>query len=170
MDSVIALTFLAGGTTLVVALVLQHLWQALPPRSVCPCCRAQTEAVSHALSAHTDRWVRRRWCSACGWEGWGRNGPVLWRRRGPVSHGSGFRWGPDRLEMDFGFRWAAHPAPEAEPFTLVAAPAHPSGFRWAGRVEEPLLTAAHPSGFLWADDSRPDRRTPQAAGSFQWKS
>jgi hypothetical protein len=175
---------LAGGATLVVAVGLYQRWLSTLPRSVCPCCGEQTTAVSHPLWAHAERWVRRRWCTACGWKGWGRNGPMLWPGKEPVSHRSGFRWGPERLESDFGFRWADRPDADAPP----ASPAHPSGFRWAslpgapttdaGPVAHPAgfrfrqgadaasEDAAHPSGFRWAG-SRPGPTS--ATASFRWR-
>ena len=177
----IAQLLVAGGATLVVALALFQLWLKTPPRSVCPRCGDPTTAVTHALLATVERWVRLRWCSACGWRGWGRNGPVLSRRLGPVSDGSGFRWGPERLPMDFGFRWAEQPAASAAigdpPAESPSQPAHPSGFRWACasdasetacveatselavfRFRAPtgeVAAAAHPSGFRWGATSGP---------------
>jgi hypothetical protein len=162
--AVIALAFVTGGATLVVAVALRRFWLAALPRSVCPTCGEATASVSHPLLALTERWLRRRWCAACGWEGWGRNGPVLWRHRGPISHESGFRWGPHRLASDFGFRWAAQPVTT----TQSDAPAHPSGFRWGGVDQEPALTSAHPSGFRWgARDEEPAVTSPHPSG-FRW--
>jgi len=184
---VIAEAFVAGGATLVVAVVLFQLWLKTPPRSVCPCCGEPTATVTHPLLALAARWVRLRWCAACGWQGWGRNGPVLSRRRGPVSDGSGFRWGPERLATDFGFRWAGH-AETAGP----AAPAHPSGFRWASALDTPetgcaetaprrsafrfrapadelVATAAHPSGFRWAGSAGASDPSAQPVPAFRWK-
>jgi hypothetical protein len=169
---VITQAFLAGGATLVALVVVRGLWLAALPRSVCPQCGQATAGVSHPLSARTDRWMRRRWCAACGWKGWGRNGPVYWRSRGPVSHTSGFRWGQERLEPDFGFRWAGPPeGPPAPPLD----PAHPSGFRWADDAEDTATacaqTAGHPSGFRWAGE--PAGTAAAAAGpepaGFQWR-
>jgi hypothetical protein len=185
---VIAQAFVAGGATLVVALVLFQLWVKTPPRSVCPCCGEPTAAVTHPLLALAARWVRLRWCVACGWRGWGRNGPVLSRSRGPVSDGSGFRWGPERLAMDFGFRWAERPMATGgiENGTSASVPAHPSGFRWASATdatdtlsafrfraptEDDGAPAAHPSGFRWAE--APSERPvalAAATGRRRWSS
>jgi hypothetical protein len=74
---VIVQVFVTGAATLVVAVGVYLRWLAALPRTVCPSCGESTTAVSHPFRAYLDRWVRRRWCPACGWEGWGRNGPVL---------------------------------------------------------------------------------------------
>ena len=146
----IALAFLVGAATLVVVVGLYLRWLATLPRTVCPSCGEATTSVSHPFWVGAERWVRRRWCTACGWQGWGRNGPVLWPERGPVSHRSGFRWGPERLPVDFGFRFR----PPLETGTITGPPAHPSGFRWAVREPAsgsvPSVGPAHPSGFRWS--------------------
>jgi hypothetical protein len=187
--------FLAGGATVLAVFVLHRLWLGALPRTVCPDCGEATVGVSHPLSARLDRWVRRRWCSACGWAGWGRNGPVLWPKHGPVSHDSGFRWGADRLSRNHGFRWAG-PVPAPKP-AAPRQPAHPSGFHWGGeevgtvtdtvceqapalpsgfrfRALEPQPPApspakAHRSGFRWSD-GEPTSRAPGASANFRWKS
>lgn len=167
----LALAFLAGSSTLLAAFLAYRLWLAALPRSVCPECGDATLGVSHALSARTDRWVRRRWCPGCGWAGWGRNGPVHWRDMDPISHESGFRWGPERIRPDFGFEWNRLQSSDAGPPT----PAHPSGFRWGvdpsgvadGDMTTSTSTPAHPSGFRFRDISpaaAPHRSTP-----FRWK-
>ncbi|MSR35627.1 MAG: hypothetical protein EXR95_03135 [Gemmatimonadetes bacterium] len=179
--------FLAGGATLVAAVVVHALWLAALPRSVYPQCGQATAGVSHLLSARTDRWMRRRWCTGCGWKGWGRNGPVHWRRRGPVSDGSGFRWGQDRLQPDFGFRWAGRSEAPSAASGPPVDPAHPSGFRWADDPEDTATACAqstdHPSGFRWAGapvesaepagfqwrGPRPGRPPVPAAAPFRWK-
>jgi hypothetical protein len=181
---VIAQAFVAGAATLVVVVALYRRWLAALPRTVCPSCGEATTGVSHPLWAHLEKWVRRRWCAACGWEGWGRNGPMLSPGR-LISHQSGFRWGPERLEADFGFRFRASLDAVVDP---AATRAHPSGFRWAGTsemvtdatgpaahpagfrfrstAEDPGLGTAHPSGFRWAGARD---RVPGAPPSFRWR-
>ena len=150
-----------GTATLVVAIIASRIWLRALPRTVCPACRAPTVPVRHPLSAPAARWLVRRWCAGCRWEGWGRNGPLHWERQGPLSHRSG-RWGPDRLEADFGFRWG-HGA-VLEP---ADAAAHPSGFRWRrATADEVEAAAAHPSGFRWGD--RP-AGAGHGAAAFRWK-
>ena len=115
---------LAGGATVVLAVVVYGAWLQALPRSVCPRCGEATLPVSSPATSLVRRWVLRRWCGACSWSGWGRNGPVHWRERGPVADGSGFRWGEDRVGADLGFRWGEPDRQEALPGS------HPSGFRW----------------------------------------
>jgi len=119
------LPFLLGGATLVLAILVYGAWLGSLPRSVCPQCGEATVPISSPLTSALDRWVRRRWCSACAWTGWGRNGPMLSRERGPVADGSGFRWGEERLGADLGFVWG-------EEERARRAANHPSGFRWRG--------------------------------------
>jgi hypothetical protein len=119
------LPFLLGGATLVLAILVYGAWLGSLPKSVCPQCGEATVPISSRLTSALDRWVRRRWCSACAWTGWGRNGPMLSRERGPVADGSGFRWGEDRLPVDLGFVWRADERARR-------AANHPSGFRWRG--------------------------------------
>ena len=180
----IVLPLIAGGATLVASGLVFRLWLGMLPRSVCPECGELTILVSHALSSGVGRWLSRRWCAACDWAGWGRRGPVLWRKKGPVADGSGFRWGQDRLQLNFGFRWKARPSAERparvhhpsgfrfteDPvYTLTTAEtpessAHPSGFRFRGAPSPPQAPAGdHPTGFSWGVS-----KTEQAA-HFRWK-
>lgn len=178
----ILLPFLAGGATLVAAVVVFRLWLGMMPRSICPQCGQPTLAVGHALSGAVKRWLTRRWCAACQWVGWGRTGPVLWRRRGPVADGSGFRWGEDRLQPDFGFQWknrrsgqdrrhtrADHPsgfrfAGAGQTETGSDAPADPSGFRFrAAASDAETARRDHPSGFSWAAGASEQAPRPRPA-------
>ena len=163
--SVIALSFVAGGATLVVSLLCFRLWLGALPRSVCPSCGQATVSVTHALSAVTDAWIRRRWCAGCNWAGWGRHGPVLWRRNGPVAYVSGFRWGEDHLPADFGFRWAERAAAER------VTPAHPSGFQWAdrpGATPTGTENTAHRSGFRFQGSHCEVATTEDHPSGFRW--
>lgn len=169
----IVLPFLTGGSALVAAVLLRRLWLATLPRSVCPECGEPTASLTHPLSSRTDRWIRRRWCADCGWTGWGRNGPVLWPKDGPIAHDSGFRWGEERLQPDFGFRWAAAPAAPGPRVAPTPRDAHPSGFRWAGTLPETLTAAAdadHPSGFRFrpADEEEADTAGGDHPSGFRW--
>ncbi|MFQ5538718.1 MAG: hypothetical protein ACE5GJ_14880 [Gemmatimonadota bacterium] len=170
------LGFLAGLVTafFVVSVVISY--RHSPTNLVCPRCGSATSAVRReGLFSAGDRFVLRRWCQACGWEGVGRAGP-RWVPGRPVAHDSGFHWGEERLPEDFGFRWMEPPPlppPPKEP------PHHPSGFRFASPEdaadskensdadtapqgqEPPPPPPDHPSGFRW---SRPRARGPV----FRW--
>jgi hypothetical protein len=183
---VIVLPFLAGALTLVGSVVVFRLWLGMLPRTVCPDCGQDTLVVDHPLARAIGRWVSRRWCAACQWSGWGRKGPVLWRRRGPVADGSGFRWGERRLQADFGFQWKGeerrsgrerrtpgHPsgfhfADEASAATETEseAPSHPSGFRFREPESQQPRAADHPSGVSWGDESATSEPAPKS--SFSW--
>ena len=193
----IVLPFLAGGLTLVASIAVFRLWLGMLPRSVCPECGQHTVGIRHPLARTVGRWVSRRWCSACEWTGWGRKGPVLWRRRGPVADGSGFRWGEDRLQPDMGFQWKNLERRATADRRQSPKPLHPSGFHFAdsqGETEtdasvpptgfrfretgpgEPL-EADHPSGFAWGAGARPPKprgavgpdRGPAGGPGFRWK-
>ena len=183
----IVLPFLAGGLTMVGGIVVFRLWLGMLPRSICPQCGQHTVAVGHPISRTVGRWVSRRWCSAYEWTGWGRKGPVRWRRRGPVADGSGFRWGEDRLQPDMGFQWQhrerstsadrpASPKPlhpsgfhfadeGAETSTDAEAPMHPSGFCFRETAPAEPAEADHPSGFSWGAGDAPNLRP-----GFNWGS
>ena len=81
-----------------------------------------------------------------------------------MAHGSGFRWGADRLPEDFGFRFAPS-LDEAEAPVPAEPPAHPSGFTWADHDEgqAPVGTDAAPTAgvFRWAN--------PLDAPVFVWR-
>lgn len=158
---VIVLPFLAGGAALLAAVMLRSLWLAALPRTICPACREATSSVRYGPAALAP-WIRRRWCTACGWSGWGRNGPVH-RPDRPLAHDSGFHWGDDRMEPDFGFRWA-----EREPGGDESRP-HPSGFRWAtedGATATAGAGADHPSGFRFRAGQEEEAQ-PETPG-FRW--
>ena len=152
-------TLASGLITLVLSLGAAAFWLALLPRSVCPSCGGATQAVTLGrLGRPLERLVRRRWCPSCRWTGFGRNGPVLWERKGPVAHDSGFRWGATDLPPDMGFRWGSaeeeeegrDPAPSGArtlPATPPPPPSHPSGFRWARNGSAPeMIQARGPGG------------------------
>jgi hypothetical protein len=183
----VILPFLVGAQTLVASVVVFRLWLGMLPRTVCPDCGQDTLAVGHPMARAVGRWVSRRWCAACQWAGWGRKGPVLWRRKGPVADGSGFRWGEDRLQPDFGFQWkgderrsgqerrtpkSQHPSgfhfadEETATETDSESPSHPSGFRFRQTEAEQARPADHPSGFSWGDESSTSEPAPKS--SFNW--
>ena len=165
----IVLPLVAGGATLLASGLVFRLWLGMLPRTVCPECGEPTLLVSHALSSGVGRWLSRRWCAACNWAGWGRRGPVLWRRKGPVADGSGFRWGQDRLQPNFGFRWRARPSP-ARPARVH----HSSGFHFAEDPADTLTataaaeTAAHPSGFRFRETPSPAMPADDRPKGFSW--
>ena len=108
---------------------------------------------------------------------------MLWRKKGPVADGSGFRWGQDRLQPNFGFQWKARPSaaqptreqhPSGFQFAETAADtqttveasktsAHPSGFRFRGPPQPRVPTGDHPTGFSWGVS-----KTKQGS-DFRWK-
>lgn len=105
-------------------------WRRAPTRARCPRCGSGTSAVrAQALAEAEERLVRRRWCSGCGWEGLGRNGPE-WTPGHPSAHASGFHWGDERFPRDFGFHWAGDETPDT-PDAPTPPPDHPSGFRFS---------------------------------------
>lgn len=170
------LPLLAGLVTLAVSVGAAAFWLALPPRAVCPSCRGATEGVALGpLGRPVKRLVRRRWCPSCRWAGFGRNGPVLWARKGPVAHGSGFRWNSTDLPPDMGFTWrsredaptGASPRREgAAPPAAAAPPPHPSGFRWGADGSTPeVIQARGPDGQVRR--LVPLRHAERAVG-FRW--
>lgn len=137
------LPLVAGLATLGAAAGLSAFWTRRLPRSVCPSCGGGTEGVTLGSFARPlERLVRRRWCPACGWSGFGRRGPVLWARKGPVAHDSGFRWSGRPGAPAAGFRWA-EPGEEA----ASERPAQLSGFRWGEEGSTPaVIQARGPEG------------------------
>lgn len=153
-----------------------------PTWARCPSCRASTKSVElPSWLRGAAPGLRVRWCPTCGWEGVGREGAEVAPGH-PVAHGSGFRWGEDRLPEDFGFRFAGaetpvSPVPEESP---PPPPAHPSGFRFASDPEP--TSDSDREGFAWRtgnDASRPDvevrpgfqwrERPPEGAPVFRWR-
>jgi hypothetical protein len=144
-----------------VAVTLAAALRRAPTRTRCPECGKAT------LPVQPEAWllkripdVRLRWCRACNWQGWGRNG-AEWVPGHPAAHDSGFHWGDDRFPEDFGFRFARQPEQEAP----AAPPDHPSGFRFSAPPEKP--GKAHPSGFAWSGSGPTDDGADAPAG-FQW--
>ena len=100
-----------------------------------------------------------------------------------MADGSGFRWGQDRLQPNFGFRWRERPfralparvhhpsgfsfaeAPADTMTTAQAAhaPAHPSGFRFREAPSPAMPAGDHPKGFSW------DVNKAKQGTSFRWK-
>lgn len=138
-------TVFLGVLALVVAVVPAALWRRLPPRAVCPSCGEATEGVVLAAPLRfLQHLLRRRWCPACRWTGFGRNGPVLSARRGPVAHDSGFQWNALDLPPDMGFQWGS-----AENDVPGPAPIHPPGFLWGGGPDD---RSPRPGGFRWGGE------------------
>ncbi|HKJ00989.1 MAG TPA: hypothetical protein VJ997_01005, partial [Longimicrobiales bacterium] len=139
-------TLVLGVLVAFVATTLAAALRRAPTRAQCPACGAATAAVQPPpwlLKRMPD--VRLRWCHACSWQGWGRDG-AEWVPGHPAAHRTGFHWGEDRVPEDLGFRFADQTPPEvpAEP------PHHPSGFRFSPPPAQP--PKAHPSGFAWAQE------------------
>jgi hypothetical protein len=121
-----------------------------PTRCRCPECGSATSVVLLPPVLRRNEFVHLRWCTACQWEGLGRNGPE-WVEGHQVAHDSGFHWGEKGFEADFGFRFRRQQPPEPAP------PHHVSGFRFAN---DPVPTAPpqHPSGFRFGPDPGPQHR------------
>lgn len=158
-----------------------------PTRAHCPECGGATKILLLPPVLRRNEFVHLRWCPRCEWEGLGRNGPD-WIPGRRLAHDSGFHWGDERFEADFGFKFRPlepsvelpphHPSgfrfvenPEAE----IPAAHHPSGFRFAQKPEKP---AVGPPVFRWADEGKgdgfkfkgADKGTPKKGpGGFSWK-
>jgi hypothetical protein len=65
----------------------------LPTFHVCPTCLHSTQPVQLALALRPlRRYVTRRWCPNCAWEGTGRKAPYYLPGTARRAHRSGFRW------------------------------------------------------------------------------
>ena len=97
-----------------------------------------------------------------------------------MADGLGFRWGQDRFQPNFGFRWKGCPTTErlvrvhhplgfrfaedpTDTLTAAEAPAHPSGFRFREPPSHATPVNDRPPGFSWGVN-RARRGT-----SFRWK-
>lgn len=166
-------TLLIGIIAAFVATTLAAALRRAPTRARCPQCGEAT------VSVQPEAWLlkrmpdlRMRWCQACSWQGWGRNG-VEWIPGHPAAHDSGFHWGDERFPEDWGFRFARQEPAE----TAAEPPHHPSGFRFSAPPRTGPA-AAHPSGFSWADgqgnsqetsaNGRPGPGRPGEPPGFRW--
>jgi hypothetical protein len=90
----------AAVTALLAALLIGRTWgvlSTLQHGKHCPMCGRRAFPLAHrTLARLLGRFVQRRWCPACGWEGLRRR-----RHRVPVS---------GEVDRASGFRWAAPPA------------------------------------------------------------
>ena len=187
----IASTLLFG--TLVATLIALAVtgFQRVPTHQHCPECGERTQSiVPPAWLKPTRRWVGRRWCTTCNWQGLGRIGADLVPGR-RIAHDSGFHWSGVDIGPDVGFQWKASREPEAEreppdhpsgfryAEELPSAPSDdPTGFRWSRREDDPSTTEQRvtddPSGFVWsrlrADDPGFDwkRKADKKKGGFHW--
>ena len=135
--------------------VIVAVYSRAPTRVLCPECEGPTQVVLMPPVLRKNRFVHKRWCPGCSWEGLGRNGPE-WVQGRRVAHRSGFHWGRARFRSDFGFQFRRQPASSTLP------PHHPSGFRFNEEIT--VSDADHPSGFHFAT------REAEPAGrpSFRW--
>jgi len=160
-------TLLIGILAAFVATTLAAGVRRAPVRASCPVCGTTTESVQfHPALRKAAPELRIRWCPQCSWKGVGRHGAEAVPGK-PTAHGSGFRWGSERLPQDFGFRFAPVTSTEAQAPT--EPPSHPSGFRFAEGEEPPAAPKAHPSGFRWSDDeAAASTDAPSAPLAFRW--
>ena len=79
---------------------LAAVWlRRLPTFHVCPTCLHSTQPIQLALVLRPfRRYVMRRWCPNCAWEGTGRRAPYYVPGARRVAHRSGFRWGSQGQE------------------------------------------------------------------------
>ena len=155
-------TLLIGTLAAFVATTLAAALRRAPTHTRCPACGEATVAVqpeAWLLNRMPD--VLLRWCQACSWEGWGRNG-AEWIPGHPAAHDSGFYWGEERFPEDFGFRFAGR-RPNATP---SAPPRHPSGFRFS--APPPARQTAHPSGFTFGTGENGGSTGAGEPAGFRW--
>jgi rubredoxin len=164
----LALIILVGLLSAMLVVTIGVAYLALPSGRMCPRCGGPTVPVTlRVIQRIVKKWLQWRWCSRCGWEGAGRNGPDVAPFDPPVDHDSGFRWSrPDGREVPI-FWWGSDRETPQPPVV-----GHPSGFRWKHPTPKPHQPA-HPSGFEFgARDQR--LRTPSVTGrkpdtGFKWK-
>ena len=162
-------------------------FKRLPTLQFCPTCTHHTQAVLlQRWLKPLERWLSRRWCPDCEWEGLGRKGPefVVGQK---VAHDSGFHWGADLVGANSGFNWAkqeqlepmAAPPDDRSGFRFAALPEPPAikppDFNWSGGLpdqpappsapEPAQASPAHPAGFSWGTDQH-EGGGPKG---FQWK-
>lgn len=128
-------------------------------RAYCPECAGATKIVLLPPILRRNEFVHLRWCPSCQWQGLGRNGPE-WVQGRQLAHDSGFHWGDERFETDFGFKFRRMQQSTELP------PHHPSGFRFTDEPEVAPAAPQHPSGFRFSPTS-PER---EAVGPpiFRW--
>lgn len=151
----LALIILVGLLSAMLVVTIGVAYRALPSGRMCPRCGGPTDGVTgQRFQRLVAKWLLSRWCSRCGWEGTGRNGPDVAPFEAPVDHDSGFRWSNREGRAVPVFWWAAGETPSPPPEV-----GHPSGFRWKGKTA-PGRTVAHPSGFEFgARDGTPPSPT-----------
>ena len=174
----LVLATLVGLLTVLLVAAVRVGYLAIPSGRMCPQCGGGTNSVEvDYLSGLLDPWLHKRWCSRCGWEGIGRNGPDVAPFENPVDHDSGFRWSRRQSRGVPVFWWG-----DPESSEPTDDPAHPSGFHWGEEEEEPARPD-HPSGFRfrgkedaegpvfeWGDEGSPGpMKEPEGPRGFQWK-
>jgi hypothetical protein len=164
----LALTFLVGLLSVMLVATIGVAYLAIPSGRMCPRCGGPTDPVTlRAIQRFLAKWLQWRWCSRCGWEGAGRNGPDVAPFEPPVDHDSGFRWcKPDGRDVPV-FWWGTGEAPPRRPGI-----GHPAGFRWK-TPPAPQRLPDHPSGFQFGESGqRPATRPlsgPRPEPGFKWK-
>jgi len=159
---------------LVAAVRLAYL--AVPSGRMCPRCGGGTSAVEfEGIGRRLERWIQRRWCSRCGWEGAGRRGPDVAPFENPVDHESGFRWRRRRNRAVPVFWWGDDSTDEiaredVEPPSGThraeeedrSDPDHRSGFHFRDpeETEGPV--------FEWGGERKESHRMPRSRG-FRWR-
>jgi hypothetical protein len=150
----LTLTALVGLLSVLLVATVATAYVAFPSGRMCTRCGGPTDPLRPGfLLRLASRWLHRRWCPRCGWEGVNRNGPDVAPFELPVEHDSGFRWRrPDGSEVPV-FTW--------RPEGSTARTDRPSGFRWVAG-DTPEERPGEPSDFQWRPVSR-------ATSSFRWK-
>jgi len=174
----LALTALVGLLSVLLVAAVRVGYLAISSGRMCPQCGGGTNSVEFGrIASLFARWIQKRWCSRCGWEGIGRNGPDVAPYESPVDHDSGFRWRRRQNRAVPVFWWGDRSREDA-----AAGRAHPSGFHW-GDAEELMEDPDHPSGFRFRGEEDADGpvfewgdreadgplQKPEGPRGFQWK-
>lgn len=123
----LALTALVGLLSVLLVATIAVAYVVLPSGRMCTCCGGPTDPIYHGMPLRlVSRWLHWRWCSRCGWQGLGRNGPDVAPFELPVDHDSGFRWRrPDGSEVPV-FMWKPEDSTARARLSASAAPDRPA--------------------------------------------
>jgi len=173
----LVLVTLVGLLSVLLVAAVRVGYLAIPSGRMCPQCGGGTSSVTFDyLASLLERWLQKRWCSRCGWEGIGRNGPDVAAFENPVDHDSGFRWSRRQSRRVPVFWWGDPTSSEMSQDAV-----HRSGFHW-GDEDEPV-EPDHPSGFTFRDEADCEgpvfewgdegaagpMKKPKGPRGFQWK-